>query len=106
MSRVFSVFPNLGVLVEPRYVLKIVDRYGNLLEENRSTKKELVLDRRTAYIMTSMMQSVIDGGTGYAVRARGFSRPAGGKTGTTDETTDKRFIGFVPPMTSGIWLGF
>jgi penicillin-binding protein 1A len=106
MTRAFSVFPNQGVLVEPRYVLKIVDRYGNLLEENRSTKKELVLDRRTAYIVTSMMQSVIDGGTGYAVRARGFSRPAGGKTGTTDETTDNWFIGFVPQMTAGIWLGF
>lgn len=106
MVRAFSVFPNEGVLVEPRYILKIVDKYGNILEENRTTKKNLILEQKTAYIMTSMMQSVIDGGTASAVRARGFSRPAGGKTGTTDETTDNWFIGFVPQITCGIWLGF
>lgn len=106
MVRAFSVFPNQGVLVEPFYIKKIVDRYGNILEENRSPKKELVLNQKTAYIMTSIMQSVIDQGTGSAVRARGFSRPAAGKTGTTDETTDNWFIGFVPQITCGVWLGF
>lgn len=106
MVKAFSVFPNQGVLVEPRYIAKIVDRYGNILEENKTTRKDLVLDQRTAYIMTSMLQSVIDGGTASAVRRRGFSRPAGGKTGTTDETTDNWFIGFVPQITCGAWLGF
>lgn len=106
MVKAFSVFPNQGVLVEPGYVAKIVDRYGNILEENKTASKDLVLDQRTAYIMTSMLQSVIDGGTASAVRGQGFSRPAGGKTGTTDETTDNWFIGFVPQITCGVWLGF
>src|SRR5574341_276399 len=106
MVKAFSVFPNQGVLVEPFYIKKIVDRYGNILEENRSPKKEMVLNQKTAYLMTSMMQSVIDQGTGSAVRARGFSRPAAGKTGTTDETTDNWFIGFVPQITCGVWIGF
>jgi penicillin-binding protein 1A len=106
MVRAFSVFPNRGVLIEPFFIDKIIDRYGNALEEHKSTKKELVLNDKTAYVMTSMMQSVIDGGTGGAIRARGFTRPAGGKTGTTDETTDNWFLGFVPQLSCGVWLGF
>ncbi|MCI0530374.1 MAG: PBP1A family penicillin-binding protein, partial [candidate division Zixibacteria bacterium] len=106
MVRAFSAFPNQGVLIEPLFIEKIVDRYGNILEDNKTTKRELVLDRETAYIVTSMMQSVIDGGTGSSVRRYGFIRPAAGKTGTTDQTTDNWFLGFVPQITCGVWIGF
>ncbi len=107
LTRAYSVFPNGGVKVEPRYILNIKDRYGNVLEDNRAVKKEEVLDPQTAYIMTSMLRSVIDdGGTGYPARLWGFDRPAGGKTGTTDWNMDTWFIGFTPQITVGVWVAF
>jgi len=102
----YSVFPNGGVGVKPRSIISITDRYGKILENNNSVKKEEVLDPQTAYIMTSMLQTVINEGTGYPSRLWGFDRPAGGKTGTTDENMDTWFIGFTPQITVGVWVGF
>jgi membrane carboxypeptidase/penicillin-binding protein len=106
MTQAFSVFPNGGIKVEHRYILKITDRYGNVLEENESSTREEVLSAQTAYILTTMLQSVINGGTGYGAMARGFTRPAGGKTGTTDNCMDNWFIGFTPQVTAGVWIGY
>ena len=106
LTDAYSVFPNGGVRVEPRFFLQIKDRYGKILEKNTQVKKQEVLDPQTAYIMTSMLQTVIDQGTGYAARLWGFDRPAGGKTGTTDEYMDTWFIGFTPQITVGVWVGF
>ena len=106
LTDAYSVFPNGGVRVEPRFFLQIKDRYGKILEKNTQVKKQEVLDPQTAYVMTSMLQTVIDQGTGYAARLWGFDRPAGGKTGTTDEYMDTWFIGFTPQITVGVWVGF
>jgi penicillin-binding protein 1A len=107
MVTAFSVFPNGGIKVEPKYILKITDRYGNVIEENEVSKREEVLSAQTAYIMTTMLQSVVSGGgTGYGVRARGFARPAGGKTGTSDYCMDNWFTGFTPQITAGVWIGY
>jgi len=106
LTSAFSVFPNQGIKVEPRFILRVSDRYGNLLENNNSAKKQEVLNPQTAYIMTSMLQTVINEGTGYASRLWGFDRPAGGKTGTTDVNMDTWFIGFTPQITVGVWVGF
>ncbi len=107
LTDAYSIFPNHGIKVEPRFITKVTDRFGNILEEN-PIKKEEVLSAQTAYIMTSMLQTVIDNehGTGFGARKRGFSRPAGGKTGTTDMCTDNWFIGFTPQITTGVWIGF
>ncbi len=102
----FSVFPNRGILVKPRMILKVVDRYGQVLEENTAVQREEVLSPQTAFVMVSMMRSVVDEGTGVRARAMGFSRPAGGKTGTSDEFCDNWFIGYTPQITAGVWLGF
>jgi penicillin-binding protein 1A len=102
----FSVFPNQGIKVEPRYILKITDRYGNALEESKTSRREEVLSAQTAYIMTTMLESVVNQGTGQGARARGFYRPAGGKTGTSDNCTDNWFIGFTPQITTGVWIGY
>lgn len=104
----FTVFPNGGIHVPPRYILRIVDRYGNVLEDNSNIQKEEVLSAQTAYIMVSMMRSVLDGekGTGRGARWRGFTRPAGGKTGTSDNFCDNWFIGYTPQITAGVWVGF
>jgi penicillin-binding protein 1A len=106
LTSAFSVFPNGGIRVEPRYIAKIVDRYGNTLEESSSPQKEEVLSVQTSCIMTSLLQTVVDRGTGAAARAMGFSRPAGGKTGTTDECMDNWFVGFTPQITTGVWVGY
>ncbi|RKZ28914.1 hypothetical protein DRQ36_09755, partial [bacterium] len=105
MVKAYCVFPNLGVLVEPMAVLKIVDRDGTVIEENTPTKQE-VLSPSTAYVMTDMLRTVIDHGTGYPARLFGFDRPAGGKTGTTNEYSDAWFVGFTPQLCCGVQVGY
>jgi penicillin-binding protein 1A len=83
-----------------------VDRYGRILEDNRAIQKDEVLSAQTAYIMVSMMRSVVDSGTGQRARWMGFSRPAGGKTGTTNNFCDNWFVGYTPQITAGAWVGF
>ena len=102
----FSVFPNGGIRVEPKFVVKITDRYGKVLEEKRLSRREEVLSAQTAYIMTTMLESVINRGTGFGARARGFTHPAGGKTGTSDFCMDNWFTGFTRHITAGVWIGY
>lgn len=102
----FSVFPNKGIKVNTRMILRVVDRYGQVLEENNAVQREEVLSPQTAFVMTNLMRSVVDEGTGIRARGMGFTRPAGGKTGTSDEFCDNWFIGYTPQITAGVWLGF
>ncbi len=108
MVSAYSVFPNGGIKIPPRYITKIYDRYGSVIEDNTSTHKEEVLSAQTAYIMVNMLQSGMDNpnGTGHSARWRGFTRPAGGKTGTSDNFCDNWFLGFTPQITTGVWVGF
>ncbi len=108
LAQAYSVFPNGGVKVKPRFIYKVVDRYGNILEENPVSQKEEVLRPQTAYIMVDMMKSVMDEprGTGHGARWRGFHREAGGKTGTSDNFADNWFSGYTPQITSTVWVGF
>jgi penicillin-binding protein 1A len=106
MVPAYSVFPNGGIRKEPFYITKILDRNGNIKYEKTRTDQEEVLSPQTAYIMTNMLQTVVDHGTGFGARRRGFYRPAGGKTGTTNNNTDNWFMGFVPQITCGVWIGY
>jgi penicillin-binding protein 1A len=99
----FSAFPNDGVRMVPRYVVKVTDQDGRLLEENYSTAED-VLSERTARIMTSMLRDVVLHGTAAAASRMSYS--LAGKTGTTNDFTDAWFIGFSPSITCGVWLGF
>jgi len=87
-------------------VTRILDRYGNVLEEREKPYQEEAISATTAYIMTSMLESVINSGTGYGARRWGFNRPAGGKTGTSDFSTDNWFTGFTPQITTTVWVGY
>jgi penicillin-binding protein 1A len=100
----YSVFANNGYKVKPIFITKITDRNGNILEENFS-EKEKVIEESTAYMMTSLLQSVITHGTGWRVK-RGLKRPAAGKTGTTDNLHDAWFVGYTPRYITGVWVGF
>lgn len=99
----YSVFANYGYLVRPIFITKIVDRDGNVLELNSSTRKK-VIDKTTAYIITSMMESVIRSGTGWRVRE--LDRPVAGKTGTTNDLHDAWFMGYTPRYITGVWVGY
>jgi penicillin-binding protein 1A len=105
ITAAYSPFPNEGLRVEPLYVLRVEDRTGRVLETN-STRLEEAISAETAAIMTSMLEDVIDSGTAAGARARGFTRPAGGKTGTTDDYNNGWFIGFTPDLLAGVWVGY
>jgi penicillin-binding protein 1A len=100
----YGVFPNEGVYVEPISILKIEDKDGNIIEENETSRRE-VLSKETAYIMTTMLEGNVNGGTGSRVRNY-YALPAGGKTGTTQDYGDAWFVGFTPQLTAGVWVGF
>ena len=103
LTTAFSTFNNMGMRPDPLYITKIVDRDGNLLEENRPFARS-VISPQTAYIITSLLQNVIESGTG--IRARALGRPAAGKTGTTNSLNDAWFMGYIPGLTVGSWMGY
>ena len=99
----YSVFPNDGVRIVPRYITKVTDHEGRILEEDFPEVKDVV-GERTARIMVSMLRDVVLHGT--AIAASGMRYPVAGKTGTTNDFTDAWFVGFSPSMTCGVWVGF
>ena len=103
LTNAYSVFNNGGYRSEPILVTKVVDRDGNVIEENLP-KSEPVISAETSYIITSLMESVVQTGTGTRVKA--LNRPTAGKTGTTNDYIDAWFMGFVPQITCGVWVGF
>ena len=102
MTAAYAVFPNQGVHMQTYSILKVTDREGNVLEENRPEPKDAIR-ADTAFIMTNLLRGVVQRGT--AARAASLNWPLGGKTGTTDDYTDAWFIGFDPDITIGVWLG-
>jgi penicillin-binding protein 1A len=99
----YSVFPNDGVRVTPRYITRVTDYEGRVLEEDFPDVKD-VISQRTARIMTSMLREVVLHGTGIAAARLPF--PVAGKTGTTNDFTDAWFVGFSPTMSCGVWVGY
>lgn len=103
LVKAYSVFANLGERIEPIFITKILDRDGNILMYPESEGKQ-VIEKSTAYLMTSLLESVVREGTGARVRALG--RPAAGKTGTTNNLHDAWFMGFTPGYVTGTWVGY
>jgi penicillin-binding protein 1A len=102
LLRAYSVFANQGYLVEPVFVLKVTDRHGNVLEE-AAPERTKVIEKSTAYIMTNLLEGVVQHGTGWRVRE--LKRPAAGKTGTTNNSFDAWFVGYTPQLLTGVWVG-
>ena len=102
----YATFANGGIYCEPMSITRIDDRYGITIAQF-FPKREEVLSEETAFMMSSLLQSVIKKGTGRRVGwwNGGFNRPAGGKTGTTQNWTDAWFIGFTPQLAAGVWMG-
>lgn len=102
ITSAFSSFPNHGIRMQPFLAQTITDRDGGLLEETRPQPKDAIR-ADTAYVMTTLLQGVVQRGT--ATAALELKWPLAGKTGTVDDTTDAWFVGFDPNITVGVWIG-
>jgi penicillin-binding protein 1A len=103
ITRAYLVFDNGGSLAEPFFINRIVDRSGQIIEENQPSLSEAI-SKETAHVMTDLLRAVIQEGTGWRIKA--LKRPAAGKTGTTNELRDAWFIGFTPSLVTGAWVGY
>jgi len=99
----FTVFANEGIRIDPHMIRRVTSYDGALLEEAHPEVHD-VISPDVSHTMTAMLEEVIQFGT--AVKAKSMGRPAGGKTGTTQDFTDAWFIGFTPQITAGVWVGF
>jgi penicillin-binding protein 1A len=99
----YSVFPNDGVRIEPRYIRNVTQADGLPLESSSGAVTE-VISVDTARTMMQLLQAVVRQGT--ATAALQLKHPLGGKTGTTNDFTDAWFIGFSPSITCGVWIGY
>ncbi|MGD9308280.1 MAG: PBP1A family penicillin-binding protein [Desulfosarcina sp.] len=105
MAAAYATFASGGVRHRPYWIRRVEDVSGRVLEEHIITG-ERVLNESIAYQLVDMMAGVIDEGTGKRVRKMGFTRPAAGKTGTTDEYNDAWFTGFTPNTSTSVWIGY
>ncbi len=101
MVSAYGTFVNKGVHVDPVVIVKVLDRNGKVLEQ-ASPKQRSVISEASASELTSMLQDVVEHGTGTAAR---LDRPAAGKTGTTSDYHDAWFIGYTPDLVAGVWMG-
>lgn len=104
MTRAYSVYPGQGFMAETYFIDRVVDKSGRVLEAHKD-KKSFICSPRVAYMMTSMLQTVVRHGTAATIAGLGFTRPAGGKTGTTNSYADAWFVGFTPQNVCGVWVG-
>ena len=102
----YSPFANGGFRVRPRLVKRIESSDGTVLWSREIEPRVQVMDPKDAYQLTSMLQSVVNHGTGRAVRDYGVKGLVAGKTGTTNSGTDVWFIGYTPTLVAGFWFGF
>jgi penicillin-binding protein 1A len=103
MASAYSVFDNYGIYTAPSGIIKITDRDGRVVDDAPPAARQ-ALSPDTAEEMTDMLTGVVRFGTGY--EASSLGRPAAGKTGTTSKYNDAWFIGYVPSMVTGVWVGY
>jgi membrane carboxypeptidase/penicillin-binding protein len=105
MTAAYAAFANHGNVPKPMLIRRVEDQNGRVLFEGREFSTRAISDT-TAFLMSNMMADVINAGTGARARRLGFTLPAAGKTGTTNDFNDAWFIGFTPRLVAGVWVGF
>ena len=106
LTSAYGVWANQGIRADPLCIKYVLDRENNILEENTPPARR-ALDENVAFQITYLMKGVVQEGTGRRLTTVfGFDKPAAGKTGTTNDETDAWFIGFVPGLVAGVWVGF
>ena len=104
MTSAYAVFANKGVLTPQYYITRVTDTDGTTLETTPPPVPVPVISPETAYVITNLMQSVVSSGTGH--RASIIGRPVAGKTGTTNGAKDAWFVGYIPQLVTGVWVGY
>lgn len=107
MVGAYATFTNKGVYTEPQYITRIEDKNGVIIQEFVPKKIEAISEK-TAYLMLNLMQGVVSSGTGTGARLRTkykLNNPIAGKTGTTQNNSDGWFMGMVPNLVAGCWVG-
>ncbi|NLF25756.1 MAG: PBP1A family penicillin-binding protein [Deltaproteobacteria bacterium] len=105
LTSAYAALANGGFYVEPRLFTAVWDNQDEELLTSKIVEKR-ISDESATYILTNILQGVIERGTGQAARRSGFSRPAAGKTGTSDKARDAWFVGFTPTLAAGVWVGY
>lgn len=105
MTAAYAAFANHGRVPKPIVIRRIEDRTGRVLYAAQDTTITAISER-TAFLMTTMLADVVNAGTAARARSMGFTLPAAGKTGTTNDFKDAWFIGYTPSVIAGVWVGF
>jgi penicillin-binding protein 1A len=102
----YTIFPGRGFSTKPYFITRIEDRNGNTIKRfDYSANRKEAISEITAYKMTKLMQGTVDVGTAAGLRNRLGAAAMGGKTGTTNDNTDAWFMGYVPQLLAGGWIG-
>jgi penicillin-binding protein 1A len=105
LTAAYGAFADGGIVRTPILIRRVEDSDGAVLykEEDKSHR---AVSEATAFLMSSMLSDVISAGTAFRARQNGFTLPAAGKTGTTNDYNDAWFVGFTPHLVAGVWVGF
>ena len=108
LTSAYGIFANGGVQTKPVHIQYVLDTAGKIIytSDNHQDERTRVLDEKVAYQITSFMENVIQHGTGRRAKRMGLTRPAAGKTGTTNENVDAWFVGYTADLVVGVWVGF
>jgi 1A family penicillin-binding protein len=105
LTAAYGVFADKGVLHAPVFIRRIEDAKGRVIYTEPG-KAQQAISESSAFLMSSMLADVITAGTAYKARQTGFTIPAAGKTGTTNDFVDAWFVGYTPHLVTGVWVGF
>ncbi len=105
MTAAYAAFANHGLVPKPMVVRRVEDLNGAVMYEAHEESTRAISDA-SAFLMSTMLADVINAGTGARARSLGFTLPAAGKTGTTNDYNDAWFVGFTPKLVAGVWVGF
>jgi membrane peptidoglycan carboxypeptidase len=106
MASAYGVVANLGVRVAPTYILKVEDPKGKVIWEHTDFEQKRVLDENVAYLMVDMLKDTTQPDRSFVFGSfTNIGRPAGLKTGTTDDLKDVYAVGFTPTLVTGVWMG-
>jgi penicillin-binding protein 1A len=105
LTAAYGAFAAEGIVRPPVLIRRVEDSDGNVLFQDER-KAHRAVSKATAYLMSSMLADVVNHGTGYRARQAGFTLPAAGKTGTTNDYVDAWFVGYTPRVVTGVWIGF
>jgi penicillin-binding protein 1A len=105
MTAAYAAFANHGLVPKPIVIRRVEDLSGGVMYEAHEEATRAISDQ-TAFLMSTMLADVINAGTGNRARSLGFTLPAAGKTGTTNDFNDAWFVGFTPALAAGVWVGF